>query len=148
MIDSMVMGSVAFWQSMNSFWRAGVSAIITASFTAIQRSVSVLSNILQIRTLSIIFAKPGFMADTLLILAFPSFRSLWRFPMSVLLFSPNCWSPSWASHDLVCPFTLRLLMNAPKASWMMCAIHGMRFRTACYSIPEASSVDCSFRVIQ
>ena len=39
-------------------------------------SVSGLLKYLEIRTFSIIFAKPGHMADTLLILALPSFRSL------------------------------------------------------------------------
>jgi hypothetical protein len=88
------------------------------------------------------------MADTLLILELPSFRSLWPFLMSVLSFSPNCSSHSCASYDLVGPFTPRRLMNAPKASWMMCDIHGMWFSKAGNSIAEASSVDCSSQVIK
>jgi len=95
-----------------------------------------------------IFAKPGFMADTLLILALPSFRSLCLFPVSMLSLSPNCWSRSWASRDLLRPFTLCLLMNAPKASCMMCAMQGMWFLNAGHSISEASSVDCSSCVIE
>jgi len=39
-------------------------------------------------------------------------------------------------------------MNAPKASCMMCAIHGIWFLNAGHSIPEASSVDCSSRNIE
>jgi len=88
------------------------------------------------------------MAETFLILALPSFRSFWLFPLSMLSFSPNCWSCSWASQDLVRPFTPRLLMNAPEASCMMCAMHDMWFLNAGHSIPESTSVDCSSRVIE
>jgi len=122
--------------------------LIQQAFSAIGRSASGLSKYHEIRTFSIIFAKPGLIADTLLILALPSPRSLWLFPMSMLSFSPNCWSHSWASQNLVWPFTLRLLMNAPKASCMTCAMHGMWFLNASHSIQEASSVDCSLRIIE
>jgi len=88
------------------------------------------------------------MADTILILALPSFRSLWLFPMSTLSFSPDCGLRSWASQGLVRPSTLILLMNAPKANCMMCAMQGMWFLNGGHSIPEASSVDCSSRVIE
>ena len=88
------------------------------------------------------------MADTLFILALPFFRSVCLFRMSVLSFSPNCWSHSWASHDLVRPFPLRLLMNAPKLSSMTCAIHGMWVPKSGHLIPEASRVDCSSQVIE
>jgi len=94
------------------------------------------------------FAKPGHMADTLLILALASLRSPWLFPMFMLSFSPNCWSRSWASQDLVWPFTLTLHMNAPKASWMTCAMHGIWFLNAGHTIPEASRVDCDSWVLQ
>jgi len=88
------------------------------------------------------------MADTLLILALPSFRSLWLLPMSMLSFSPNCWLCSWASKDFVWHCTPRPLMNALKARCMTCAMHGMWFLNAGLTIPEASSVDCSSRVIE
>jgi len=88
------------------------------------------------------------MADTFLILALPSFRSLWLFPMSVLSFSPNCWLRSWASQDLVHLFTPRLLMNAPIACWMTCTMHGMWCVDAGHSIPEALRIDCNSRVIK
>jgi len=88
------------------------------------------------------------MADTLLILALPSFRSLWLFPMSMLSFSPNCWSHAWASQDLVPLFTPWLLENALEASCMTCAMHGMWFLEAGHWIAEASSVDCNARVIE
>jgi len=88
------------------------------------------------------------MADTLLILALPSFRSLWLFPISLISFSPNCWSHSWATQDLVQPFTRRVLMNAPKARWMTCAVHGMWFLNAGHSIPAASRVVCSLRLME
>jgi len=121
---------------------------IQQALSALWMSVSELSKYLQICTFSIIFAKPGLMADTLLIRALPSFRSLPIFPMSMLSFSPNCWSRSWASQDLVQPFTPRLLMNAPKASCMTCAMHGMWFPNAGHLIPEALSVDCRLQVIE
>jgi len=60
----------------------------------------------------------------------------------------KCWSSSWASQELVWPFTPRLLTNAPKASCIMCAMHGMWFFNASYSIPEASIVDCSSSVTE
>ena len=121
---------------------------ILQGFSAIWRSVSGLPKYHEICTFSIIFAKPGFMAYTWFILALPSVRSLWLFPTSMLSFSPNCWSCSWASEDLGRPFTPRLLMNALKASCMTCAMHGMWFLSAGHLIPEASSVDCSSRVIE
>jgi len=88
------------------------------------------------------------MADTLLILALPSFPSLWLCPMSRLEFSPNCWSGSWASQDYVRPLTPRLLMNAPKASCVTCALQGMWFLKSGQLIPEASSGNYSSRVIE
>ena len=92
--------------------------------------------------------KPGPMADTLLILALPLFRSFWLFPISMRSFSPQCWSCSWASHDLLWSFTPRLLMNAPRASWMTCGLHGMRFLNVDCCIPEASRVDYDSRVTE
>jgi hypothetical protein len=49
---------------------------------------------------------------------------------------------------LVWPFTPKLLMNAPNASWVTCAIHGMWLCKAGHSIPEGSSDDCSSWVIE
>jgi len=97
---------------------------------------------------SIIIAKPCLIADTLLIGALPSFQSLWLFPMPILSFPPNCRLRSWASQDLVRPFTPRLLVNAPKASFMMCATHGMWFLNAGRSIPEASWVHCNPQLVE
>jgi len=94
------------------------------------------------------FAKPGFMAVTWSILALLSFRSLWLFPMFMPSFSPNCWLHSWASNDLMWPFTPRLLRNAPKTSCMTCAMHGMLFLNADHWITDTSSVDCSSSVIE
>jgi len=88
------------------------------------------------------------MAYTLLILALSSFRSRWLFPISMLSFSPNCWSRSCASQDLVAPCTPRLLMNAPNASCMTCAMHVMWFHKAGHWIAEASRADCSSSVIE
>jgi len=87
------------------------------------------------------------MANTSLIPELRSFRCLWLFPMSTLSFSANCWSRSWASQDLVRPLSSRLLSNAPEASCMTCAMQGMWFLNPGHSIPEASSVDCSSRVL-
>jgi len=111
-------------------------------------SLSGHSQCLEICTFSISFAKPGRIANTSLILALPSFHSLWLCTMSVLLFSPNCWLHSWASQHLVWPLTTRLLMYAPKASWMTCAMHGMWFFIAGHIILEGSRGDCSSRVIE
>jgi len=88
------------------------------------------------------------MADTFVIRALPSFQSLGLFPLSILSFCPNCWSRLWVSQDLMWPFTPRLLKNAPEASSMMCAMHGMRYLNAGHSIPEASSVYCISSVIE
>jgi len=121
---------------------------IRQAFCTIWRSVSALSKYLEIRTFSIIFAKPGLIADTLLIVVLLSFRSLWLFPMSMLSFSSNCWLRSRASQDLVRPLTPRRLMNAPESSCMTCAMWRIWFLNAGHSIPEASSVDCSSRVIE
>jgi len=121
---------------------------IQHAFSAIWRSVSGHLKYFKIRTFSIIFAKRGLMADNLLILASPSLRCLWLFPISMLSFSPNCWSRSGASQDLVRPFPPRLLMNAPNVSCMTCAMPGMWFFNAGHSVPESSSVDCILRVIE
>jgi len=121
---------------------------IEQAFSAISTSISGLPNYHEIPTFSIILAKHGFMADTLLILALPSFRSLWLFPMSMLSFSPNCRSHSWASQDSVRPFTPRLIISAPEASWMTRAMHGMWFLKSGHWIAEASSVDCNVSVIE
>jgi len=121
---------------------------IQQAFSAIWRLVSGLSKLLEIRTFSIIFAKPGLMADTLLILTLPSFRSLPLFLMTMLSFSPICWWRSWASPDMVQPFTTRLLKKAPKASCMTCAMSGMWFLNAGHLTPDVSKVDCSPQVIE
>jgi len=81
------------------------------------------------------------MADTLLILRIPTFQSLWLIPISMLSFSAKLSSCSWAAQDLVWLFTTGLLINAPKASCMMCPIQGRWFLNAGHSIPESSSVD-------
>jgi len=103
---------------------------------------------IEIHTLSIIFAKPCLMTDTRVILALPSLRSLLLVPMSMLSFSPNGWSRSWASEDLVWPFTPRLLTNTPQASWMTCAMHDMWFVNAGHTILEASKVNCNMGIME
>jgi len=106
-------------------------------------SISELSKYQEICTFSIIFAKPGFMADTLFIVALPSFRSLWLLTMSMLSFSPNFWLRWWASQDLVRALTPRLLMNVLDVSCMPCAMHGMWSLTAGHWITEPTIVECS-----
>jgi len=106
-------------------------------------SVSGHLHCLEIFTFSIIYAKPGRIAKTLLILALPSSHSLWHFPMSVFWFTPYSWWCSGATQHLERPLTPRLLMNAPKASWMTCAMHGMWLLIAGHMILEQSTVDCS-----
>jgi len=117
-------------------------------FSAIRWSVWGLPIYREIRTFSIIFAKPVLIADTVLIWALPSFLSFWLFPMSMLSFSPNCWSRAWASQGLVPPCTPQLLQNAPQGSCMMCVIRGMWFLNAGHSIREARRVDWSLRAIE
>jgi len=137
-IGSTVIHMLAFWQSMNSFGNPVSAESIQQAFAAIWRSVSALSTLLEICTFWIIFAKPGLMAITLVILALPSFRSLWLFPTAMLSSSLNCWSHSSDSEDLVWPVTPTVLMNAPEASRLRCAINSMWFHNAGHSIPEAS----------
>jgi len=117
-------------------------------FSAIWKSVSGLSKYHAIRTVSNIFAKRGLLSETLLILALPVSRNLWLFPISTPLFSPNSWSRSGASQDLVWPFALGLLMNASQASCMTCGMHGMWVLSAGHSVTEAPSVDCSSGVME
>jgi len=95
-----------------------------------------------------IVAKPGLIANTLLIWPLTSFQSLWLFSMSMLWLPWNCWSSSWASEELARPFTSRLLINPSKASYMTRPMHGMWFLNAGHSIPEAPRVDCSSQVIE
>jgi len=94
---------------------------------AISWSVSVYLTFLELCTFSIIFTKPGFLANTLLILALPSFRSLWHISLCMLSFCPNCWSRWCASQVLLQPSTLRLVMNSPQASCVTRAMHGLWF---------------------
>jgi len=121
---------------------------IYQAFAAVSRLVWGLSNYLEIRDFSMILYKPGLVVDTLLIPALPSLRSLRFCPMSMLSFSRNGWSCWWASQHLVRQFTPRLLSNAPIASWMTCAMHGLWFLNAGHSIPEASRIDCDSQVIE
>ena len=121
---------------------------IQQAFTPIWRTVSALSNCLEINTFSIIFAKHGLMADSWLILALASFLSLCLFPMSMLSFCPNCRLHAWASQDLVLPVSPKLLIDARKASWMMCTMHHLWFLNAGHPIPEASIVVYSSWVIE
>jgi len=88
------------------------------------------------------------MADTLLILTLPSVWSLWLLPISLHSSAAYCWSCSWASQDLMWPYTPRLLMNAPKSSCMTCAMQCVWFLNAGHWIPEILKVDCSSPVIK
>jgi hypothetical protein len=92
----------------------------------------------EIHPYSIIFVKPGLMADTVLILVLPYCRNVWLCSLSLLAFSPNCWSWTLDSQDLVCLWTPRLLMNTTKASSMTCTMHLMRYVNVGHSMPEAS----------
>jgi hypothetical protein len=111
-------------------------------------TVSSHSQCLEILTFRIIFAKPGHIANTLLILALPFFRSLWQFPVSVVQFPPNWWWRLCTSPDLVrtCPPIQPI--NALKASCMTCVLHGIWFLIGGHRIQEASRVDCSFQEIK
>jgi len=105
-------------------------------------------NMLNLRTFSIIFAKPGFMSDTLLSLALPSFWCHSLFQISILSFSPNCWFRWCASHDLVRPFTPWLFMNAPIVSRMTYAMHGVCLFNAGHSNLEPKRVDCNSQGVE
>ena len=133
---------------MNSSRQPGVSRINTAISCCYMMVGVRISKYLNLHTFSIISAKPDLMADTLLVLALPSFWSPAQFPISMLSCSPNCLLHSWASQVLEKLFTPRLLMNAPNASWLTCAIHGMWFHNPGHRILEAWSIDCSSQVIE
>ena len=147
-ISTSTMQTCAFWHSMNSFWQPVVSIINTASILCYLKVSFRTVKYLEICTISITLAKSGLIADTSLIRALPSVLRLSLFLMSMLWFSPNCRSRSWASQDLVWHFTPKLLMNAPTASFVMGAMHSMWFLNAGHSILVASKVDCSSRLIQ
>jgi len=102
----------------------------------------------EIPTFSIIFAEPGLMADTVFILVLLSLRNLWHFPISVLSLPQNCCLRSWASNYVVWYFTSTKVMNEPRASCMRCAMRGMWFLNAGYSMAESTSVYCSLWVIE
>jgi len=121
---------------------------ILHGYSVIWRSVSGHSKSDETRTFSSIFVKPGLMADTLLILVLAFFRFLWLLPMSMVSFSSNYWSCSLACQDLMQCFTPKLLMNAPTASCMLCAMCGIWSVNAGHSIPDASSIDCSACVVE
>jgi hypothetical protein len=118
------------------------------AFSALWRSVAGLSQYLEIRTVSMIVGNPYLMADTRLNLVLPKVRSVWRYLISMLSFSPICWSCSLVTHDLLRHYTPWLRMNAPTASGMTCTVHGMWFLNAGHSILESSSVDYSLQVIE
>jgi len=103
---------------------------------------------LEIYTVANLFAKPGLMSDTLLILALLCFRSLWLFLISMYSFSPNCWSRLSASQNVVQPFTSRLVINTPRARWMTCVTRDMWFLNVVLSIPGPSIVDCISLIIE
>jgi len=97
---------------------------------------------LELGTFSIIFAKPGLMADALLILALHSCPSLWLIQISVFSLWTNRCLWSWASQDLVWHFTPRQFMNAYIASWMALATHAIWFLSVGDFIPKALRADC------
>ena len=92
--SSTVMQTVAVWPSINTFRQPGVSVINTASILCYMKVTFRTFKISWNTYVLKIFAKPGLMVDTLLILALPSFGSLWLLTMSMLWCSPNCWSRS------------------------------------------------------
>lgn len=118
------------------------------AFSAMWKSVSGLSKYLEIYAYSNMFAKPGLMATTLLILALPSVWSLWLIPIPMLVYSLNWWLHSWASLDLLQPLTPRPLMNSPQPSLRMCAMHGIQIVNASHSIPEDTTFDCNLQVME
>jgi len=83
------MRTFAYWKSINSFRRPVVSLINSGCILCYMeisfRTFNISWNTYFLNPLG----KPGLMANTLFILALPSFRSLWLFPMSMLSFSPN-----------------------------------------------------------
>jgi len=103
---------------------------IHRAFTVVWTWVSGFSKLLGICILPTIFAKPGLMAEILLNQALPSFGRIWLFSLSVISFSPSCWSHSWATKDLVRPVILRLLMNTLEASWITFSMDAMSLLNA------------------
>jgi len=147
-MGSTAMRTLAFWQSMNSFRCPSVSVINTGSIFCYMkvnfRTFKISWNTYLLNYLCWTWFYARHLIDSSVAL----FRSLWLFSMSMLSFTPNCWSHPLASQDLVWHFTLRMLMNAPKASCMTCAMQGIWFLQAGHLIAEASSVDCSSGVIK
>jgi len=142
------MRTLSFWHTIHLFRRPGGSVINPASILSYMQ-VSFRAFKISWNTYCLNYpCKSGLIADTLLIRALHSSWYCWLFLMSMLSLCPNCWSSSWAFQGLVQPFTLRLLKNAPKASWMACAMHGVWFLNAGQSIPEASRIDCHSLVIE
>jgi len=135
------MGSTAIqtlpiWHPRTRFDDQVSAYSIQQAISAMWRSVSAHLKYVEICTFSIIFAKPGLMANILLILVLPSFWSLRFFPMSVLSFTLNCWLRSRTSRDLVRPVTRRRLIDAPSASVNYSSNLQERFRVRVETGPE------------
>jgi len=148
MIHSSGMPTFAVWHSMNSFRRPGFGVINTPSiFCYIKvsfRTFKISWNMYFPIYLCWTWSHGWHLVDS----------SIALFPMSVTL--PNDYALILSKllialmgfPRLGAAFTPRLLMNAPNASCMTCAMHGMGFLKAGHSIREASSVDCCSRVME
>jgi len=136
-------GNCLFDSQWNGFGDEVSPLSIPQAFSAMWRSFSGPSKYHDRLTVSIIFPKPGLMADIVLILSSPSFSSLWLIPMSMLPYSPNCWSQSWGLRNLVPHFTPWPPMIVHTANGMTRSRHGKWFLNAGHLITEVTVVDCS-----
>jgi len=147
-IGSTARGTLAFWKSIKSFRRPGDRVINTVSILYKMK--------VSFRTFNVSWNTDflNYLCQTwchcwhLINFSIALFSNSLTLHNVYASFSANCWSPSWASQELVRPFTPRLVMNTPKASCMACAMHGMWFLIAGHWIPENSSVDCNLGVIE
>jgi len=148
MIGSTAVRTLPFWQAMNSFRRPGVSVINTASIlwymTVNFRTFKISWNTYLLNYLCETWFHGRYHIDSIVALFSKSLAlpNVYDFNLSKLLIALMGFARLGGS------FTPRLLMNAPKASCMTCAMHGMWFLSAGHSIAEASSIDCSSRVIK
>jgi len=138
----------AIWQSINSFRLPGVRVINTASILCDMKlsfSTWIICWITYFRNyLRYTRSHRWQLVDSSISL----FSKSLTLPNVCASFSPNCWSHSWASQDLEGPFTPRLLMNAPKDSWMTYAMDAIWLLNAGVSIADTSRVVGSSWVIE
>jgi hypothetical protein len=134
-------------QLINMFERPAVRVLNTLRNLFYKQVSFRLFKWIEIRTFSIVFPKHGWIADNLLILLLPYFRSFWLSTISVFSISPDCWSHWSPSEGVLSPITLRLLMNVHNVSCIMWTAHGMYHLITTNRILKGWRVDWCSQVI-